>query len=177
MTSRLALQTTKSAPTRHLGSTLKILASDAYLAGRMGNTARGHTPTDLTSGQKKLLDSAIRVDHAGEIAANWIYRGQLAVFKRDPVLGPLVQVRMQSLMISVSKHMRTPPQTMWDGEKKHLEVMNKLIEQHRVTPTLLTEVAKVAGFGLGVATALMGKEAAMTCTEAVETVIGEHYDE
>ena len=35
----------------------------------------------------------------------------------------------------------------------------------------------VAGFGLGAVTALMSKEAAMTCTEAVETVIGEHYDE
>lgn len=66
---------------------------------------------------------------------------------------------------------------MWDGEKRHLKVMDKLIEQHRVTPTILTEVAKIAGFGLGAVTALMGKEAAMTCTEAVETVIGEHYDE
>jgi 3-demethoxyubiquinol 3-hydroxylase len=65
---------------------------------------------------------------------------------------------------------------MWNQEKKHLVVMNKLVLQHRVRPTLLTEVAKVAGFGLGVATALLGKEAAMACTEAVETVIGEHYD-
>lgn len=55
--------------------------------------------------------------------------------------------------------------------------MNKLQVQHRVRPTLLSEVAKIAGFGLGAVTALMGKEAAMACTEAVETVIGEHYDE
>lgn len=66
---------------------------------------------------------------------------------------------------------------MWDQEKKHLYVMNKLQLQHRVRPTLLWEVAKVAGFGLGAVTALMSKEAAMACTEAVETVIGEHYDE
>jgi ubiquinone biosynthesis monooxygenase Coq7 len=66
---------------------------------------------------------------------------------------------------------------MWDQEKKHLVVMNKLVLQHRVRPTVLTEVAKIAGFGLGVATAFLGKEAAMACTEAVETVIGEHYDE
>jgi ubiquinone biosynthesis monooxygenase Coq7 len=32
-------------------------------------------------------------------------------------------------------------------------------------------------FGLGAGTGLMGREAAMACTEAVETVIGEHYDE
>ncbi len=66
---------------------------------------------------------------------------------------------------------------MWDQEKKHLSVMNKLQLQHRVRPTILWQVAKVAGFGLGALTALMGKEAAMACTEAVETVIGEHYDE
>ena len=66
---------------------------------------------------------------------------------------------------------------MWDQEKKHLLVMDKLQLQHRVRPTVLIEVAKIAGFGLGAVTALMGKEAAMACTEAVETVIGEHYDE
>ena len=55
--------------------------------------------------------------------------------------------------------------------------MDRLQIQHNIRPTLLTEVAKIAGFGLGAVTALMGKEAAMACTEAVETVIGEHYDE
>lgn len=68
-------------------------------------------------------------------------------------------------------------QEMLNQEKKHITVMDKLQVQHRVRPTILTEVARVAGFGLGAATALMGKEAAMACTEAVETVIGEHYDE
>lgn len=66
---------------------------------------------------------------------------------------------------------------MWDQEKKHLTVMNSLQIQHRTRPTILWDVANVVGFGLGAVTALMGKEAAMACTEAVETVIGEHYDE
>jgi ubiquinone biosynthesis monooxygenase Coq7 len=66
---------------------------------------------------------------------------------------------------------------MWEQEKKHMQVMNHLRAQHNVRPTMLWEVAKVAGFGLGAVTALMGREAAMACTEAVETVIGEHYDE
>jgi ubiquinone biosynthesis monooxygenase Coq7 len=70
-----------------------------------------------------------------------------------------------------------PSQDMWEQEKKHLMVMDKLQIQHRVRPTLFSDVAKVAGFALGAATALMGKEVAMACTEAVETVIGEHYDE
>jgi len=66
---------------------------------------------------------------------------------------------------------------MWEQEKKHLAVMDKLQIQHRIRPTILSEIAKAAGFGLGVMTALMGKEAAMACTEAVESVIGEHYDD
>ena len=68
-------------------------------------------------------------------------------------------------------------QEMWDQEKKHLAVMNKMQHQHHVRPTLLWELARIGGYGLGAITALMGKEAAMACTEAVETVIGEHYDE
>lgn len=68
-------------------------------------------------------------------------------------------------------------QEMWAQEKKHIAVMDQLQVQHRVRPTIFSEVAKIAGFGLGAGTALLGKEAAMACTEAVETVIGEHYDE
>lgn len=66
---------------------------------------------------------------------------------------------------------------MWDQEKKHLQVMERLQIQHKVRPTILSEAAKYAGFSLGFLTAVMGSEAAMACTEAVETVIGEHYDE
>jgi len=105
-----------------------------------------------------MLESALRVDQAGEIAANYIYKGQIAVLGRDRQVGSLIR-------------------DMWEQEKKHLIVMDKLQIQHGVRPTVLSEVAKVAGFALGAATALMGKEATMACTEAVETVIGEHYDD
>jgi ubiquinone biosynthesis monooxygenase Coq7 len=66
---------------------------------------------------------------------------------------------------------------MWETEKHHLSVLTSLQTQHNVRPTLLYPVAQGLAFGLGAITALMGKEAAMACTEAVETVIGEHYDE
>lgn len=116
------------------------------------------TPPDLTQKQRDILDVALRVDQAGEIAANWIYKGQMAVLGRDRTTGPIIQ-------------------DMWDQEKKHLTVMDRLQAQHRVRPTALSDVAKMVGFGLGAVTALMGKEAAMACTEAIETVIGEHYDD
>lgn len=68
-------------------------------------------------------------------------------------------------------------QKMWDQEKKHLSKFDELVAQHRVRPTLLRPLWEVAGFALGAGTALMGREAAMACTEAVETVIGNHYDD
>ncbi|KAJ6611746.1 COQ7 protein [Mycena sp. CBHHK59/15] len=122
------------------------------------HTAISATPTNITDDQRQQLDRALRVDQAGEIAANYIYMGQMFILGRDRALRP-------------------NSQEMWDQEKKHLAVMDKLQLQHRIRPTLLSDVAKIAGFGLGAVTALMGKEAAMACTEAVETVIGEHYDD
>ncbi len=44
-----------------------------------------------------------------------------------------------------------------------------------VRPTALSPVWNAAGFALGAATALLGEKAAHACTEAVETVIEEHY--
>ncbi|GBE82598.1 COQ7 protein [Sparassis latifolia] len=132
--------------------------SIAYLQTyKPDDPAVASTP-DLSAKQKKILDSALRVDQAGELAANYIYMGQMAVLGRDPLTGPLIQ-------------------EMWDQEKKHLAVMNKLQVQHRARPTIVWDVARIAGFGLGAVTALMSREAAMACTEAVETVIGEHYDD
>ncbi|XP_012275852.1 5-demethoxyubiquinone hydroxylase, mitochondrial [Orussus abietinus] len=105
----------------------------------------------------KLIDSILRVDHAGELGADRIYAGQMAVLGNTPV-GPTI------------KH-------MWEQEKRHREKFEELIVKHRARPTVLTPVWNVAGFLLGAGTALMGKKAAMACTVAVETVIVDHYND
>ncbi|CAG8635775.1 15906_t:CDS:2, partial [Cetraspora pellucida] len=112
----------------------------------------------LTDEQKKLIDGMIRVDQAGEIGANWIYKGQMVILGRDKKVGPVIQ-------------------EMWDQEKHHLRMFDEMIPRYRVRPTLLRPIWEAVGFILGAGTALMGKEAAMACTEAVETVIGEHYND
>ena len=71
----------------------------------------------------------------------------------------------------------TDSQEMWQNERHHLSVMRLVQTQHGVRPTALYPLWQGMAFGLGAATALMGRHAAMACTEAVETVIGEHYDE
>ena len=65
---------------------------------------------------------------------------------------------------------------MADQEAGHLRTFNALLTKHRIRPTALAPVWTVAATALGWSTALMGRKAAMACTEAVETEIGEHYN-
>lgn len=66
---------------------------------------------------------------------------------------------------------------MKKGEEVHLENLERVMRERRVRPTVLLPVWKTAGFLLGAGTAMLGKEAAMACTVAVETVIGQHYND
>lgn len=112
----------------------------------------------LTEEQRKFLDSALRVNQAGELAATLIYTAQTPpVVKAYPHLQPLM------------KH-------MYDQEAGHFKTFNELLAKHRIRPTAMYPVWQVAASVLGWTTGMMGKEAAMACTEAVETEIGNHYN-
>ena len=100
--------------------------------------------------------SMIRVNQAGEYGATRIYAGQLAVMgTRTPVARAIAAMAAQ--------------------EDRHRKRFDAMIVERRVRPTLLAPLWDVAGFGLGMATALMGPKAAMACTAAVETEIDKHY--
>lgn len=109
--------------------------------------------------KERRLAEMIRVDHAGEFGAVQIYRGQRAVFDR---------------IVSKAHAARIIAQ-MEAGEQEHLRTFDRLIAERGVRPTAMAPVWRVAGFGLGAITALMGERAAHACTEAVEEVIEEHY--
>ena len=107
---------------------------------------------------RSILEEIIRVDHAVEYGATRIYDGQIAVFGKNSKIGKTIQ------------HMA-------DQEQEHIQKFEELIIKNRVRPTALMPVWNVAGYALGVSTALLGEKAAMACTVAVETVIGNHYGE
>ncbi|KAK3383970.1 ubiquinone biosynthesis protein COQ7-domain-containing protein [Lasiosphaeria ovina] len=112
----------------------------------------------LTAAQREFLSSALRVNQAGELAATLIYTAQTPpVVSREPHLRPLM------------RH-------MYEQEAAHLSAFNALIAKHRVRPTALYPVWSLLASGLGWTTGVMGREAAMACTEAVETEIGDHYN-
>lgn len=108
---------------------------------------------------KARLDEMLRVDHAGELAAGAIYRGQRAVLRASPGAG-----RTLATIADLEAQ-----------EDDHLARFDAILIERRVRPSLLAPLWRAAGFGLGAATALIGERAAHACTEAVETVIEAHY--
>lgn len=91
---------------RTISSGTRTRPSSAYLdLTRSNETSFNSSPLDLTHAQREALDSALRVDQAGEIAANWIYKGQMAVLGHDPRLGALIQV--SSIMFATTALQQT----------------------------------------------------------------------
>jgi ubiquinone biosynthesis monooxygenase Coq7 len=104
------------------------------------------------------LHRMIRVDQAGEFGATRIYEGQLAVMgDRGPHSAEI-------------RHMAAQ-------EAEHRAKFDALLTRRGVRPTMLHPFWSAAGYGLGAFTALLGPEAAMACTAAVETEIDKHYTE
>ncbi|WP_226017634.1 demethoxyubiquinone hydroxylase family protein [Novosphingobium sp. FKTRR1] len=100
----------------------------------------------------------IRVDQAGEFGATRIYAGQLAVMgDRGPHAAEIAAMAQQ--------------------EEGHRRKFDALLSARGVRPTALRPLWSAAGFALGAATALIGPEAAMACTAAIETEIDRHYTE
>jgi ubiquinone biosynthesis monooxygenase Coq7 len=65
---------------------------------------------------------------------------------------------------------------MYDQEAGHFSHFNALLSKHRIRPTAMYPIWVVASSILGWGTGILGREAAMACTEAVETEIGSHYN-
>jgi ubiquinone biosynthesis monooxygenase Coq7 len=105
------------------------------------------------------LAEILRVDHAGELAAVHIYRGQQAVFSA---------VEGKTALGESFADLRAQ-------EAEHLAAFDALLAERGVRPSLLTPLWRAAAFALGAGTALLGDQAAHACTDAVEEVIGEHY--
>jgi ubiquinone biosynthesis monooxygenase Coq7 len=100
----------------------------------------------------------LRVNQAGEFGATRIYAGQLAVMgDRGPHAGEIA--------------------AMAEQEAGHRARFDALLVARGVRPTVLQPLWSAAGFALGAATALIGPEAAMACTAAIETEIDRHYTE
>lgn len=108
--------------------------------------------------ERDELHRMIRVDQAGEFGATRIYEGQLAVMgDRGPHSAEI-------------RHMA-------EQEEGHRARFDAMMAKRGVRPTALQPFWSVAGYALGAGTALLGPEAAMACTAAIEEEIDKHYSE
>ena len=120
---------------------------------RPKQTAEQSLPGDPS--REQTVAQIVRVDQAGEYGAKCIYEGQLAVLagtEAEPVL-----------------------REMLTQEISHLNRFNQELADRQIRPTIFQPLWHIAGFALGAGTALLGREAAMACTVAIEEVIDEHY--
>src|ERR1700755_1423507 len=105
--------------------------------------ARSVPPRPGPGAMAQRLAEILRVDHAGELGAVHIYRGQRAVLNaaphKDRIAWQLQEMEAQ--------------------EADHLAAFATLLNERKVRPTLLAPVWRAAGFALGVGTALMGEKA------------------
>jgi ubiquinone biosynthesis monooxygenase Coq7 len=114
--------------------------------------------TAQTAERRDELNRMIRVDQAGEFGATRIYAGQMAVMgSRGPHAGEIAHMAEQ--------------------EAVHSQQFDALMARRGVRPTALQPFWSAAGYALGAGTALLGPEAAMACTAAIEEEIDRHYTE
>ena len=105
-----------------------------------------------------MTEAMLRVDQAGEYGATRIYAGQLAVMgDRAPHAAEVAAMAAQ--------------------EAGHRAKFDALMTARGVRPTALQPLWSAAGFALGAGCALIGPEAAMACTAAIEEEIDRHYTE
>jgi len=140
---------------------MALFRSQIFLSRRLAWVEARHfiSTADESSTSRttnELLDRMLRVDHAGEYGAVRIYEGQLAVLGGTKIK-PVIEEFLKQ-------------------EEGHLETMQDLVRVNRVKPTVMLPLWHAGAFLLGAGSALLGKEGAMACTVAVESVIGEHYD-
>ncbi|AHX08705.1 hypothetical protein ECHSTV_0270 [Ehrlichia chaffeensis str. Saint Vincent] len=103
------------------------------------------------------MQQAIRVNHAGEYGAVCIYSGQELIFRKMSVGEKILEMKKQ--------------------EQKHFRYFDSVMKDKKIRPTVFLPVWHVMGVMLGITTALMGEDAAMACTVAVEDVISDHYQD
>ena len=110
---------------------------------------------------KKKLEEFIRVDHAGERGAIKIYEGQLLA---------LNTIYKDNQLKEIIEEMR-------EHEREHCDYFENEIKKREIKPTKFLPLWDLLGVGLGFGTTLLGKKAAMLCTDSVEEVIDKHYQD
>lgn len=107
----------------------------------------------------RAVRQILRVNYAGEYGAIRIYDAQIAIARR---LHPAVAGFLADTVVH---------------ERRHAGAFRALMPARRTRPCAMTPLWGIGGTLLGFSTALMGTNAMMICTEAVERTVHAHLNE
>lgn len=106
-----------------------------------------------------ILRDILRVDHAGETGAIRIYRAQIAIARRTaPDLLPMLETALAD-------------------EIEHRDSFAEAMRRRGIEPCAMLPLWWSGGALLGAGTALLGRNAILTCTEAVERTVHRHMND
>jgi 3-demethoxyubiquinol 3-hydroxylase len=119
---------------------------------------RASSAIDLEAFTAERASQFIKLDHLGELIAINIYSAQVQVCQRTAPA--LVGVLTEFL----------------NHERRHHQLFEDVLQARGIAPCRGLTLLGYAGFLLGFATALFGKDGVMACTAAVETVVLRHLN-
>lgn len=107
---------------------------------------------------ERTVSRILRVDHAGEYGAIRIYGAQIAVAR-------LLHPEILPFLTETIAH-----------ERRHAAVFRALMQPRGTRSCYALPLWGMGGTALGLFTALLGKNAVMVCTEAVERTVHAHLN-
>jgi ubiquinone biosynthesis monooxygenase Coq7 len=132
---------------------LRIVNSSPTRAARP-NPAAGISDTELTADQKSHAAGLMRVNHAGEIAAQGLYQGHAAV-ARDPA----IEDQMKQAA---------------DEEMDHLAWCEERLTELGSGPSVLRPIWYTGAFVMGAASGVLGDKWSLGFIEETERQVSEH---
>jgi 3-demethoxyubiquinol 3-hydroxylase len=150
---RMAKTLSGAARAQRAQPTASVVASSGRTLSK-SSTARPDESLDADERDKSI--SLMRVNHAGEVAAQALYEGQ-ALFSRDPALREKLKVAA-------------------DEEIDHLVWTRERIHALGGHTSVLDPLWYAGAFAIGAAAAAIGDKASLAFLEATETQVEAHLD-
>jgi 3-demethoxyubiquinol 3-hydroxylase len=150
---------------RHLSAIDRLFAGlDTVLRGISAapvrsarqNPADGLRDAALAPADRKLAAGLMRVNHAGEVAAQGLYQGHAAVARTD----------------SIARQM----QSAADEERDHLGWCEQRLAELGASPSRLRPVWYSGAFAIGITSGILGDRWSLGFVEETERQVAEHLD-
>ena len=135
---------------------LRIIHTKAPLTDRKNPAENITTNNKLTDDETRVSASLMRINHAGEISAQGLYRGQA--------------------LMSKSEDIRKQMKVSADEENDHLNWCETRLEQLDSNKSYLSPIWYLGSFGIGALAGFAGDKWSLGFVKETEDQVGKHID-